>query len=101
MGQDEDRGVVRRRVAPPAFPFLVAPFAANWPEHVAAHDRRAEVLPPGLGAIVVEPGLPLILLAEHRFERAGPREPVVQCFLGALAERSLAALIGPGRIAVE
>src|SRR5215203_5400437 len=40
MGEDEDRRVVGRLVAPPAAPVLI-PAAANRAEHVAAHDVRA------------------------------------------------------------
>ena len=44
MGEDEDRAVVWRGVAPPAFPVRVGPFATNGPEHVAAHDGCAHAV---------------------------------------------------------
>jgi hypothetical protein len=78
MGEDEDRAVIGRVVTPPALPFLIAPVAAFRPEHVATHDRRAEVFLPLLGTIVVDPRLARVGFAEHRFERTRTSEPVVQ-----------------------
>src|SRR4029453_396000 len=77
IGQYENRAVIRRAVSPPALPFLFPPIAANRPEHVASHDRRAEVLLPRVGAIVVETGF-ATRLASHRLERLRARKPVVQ-----------------------
>src|SRR5215471_12519182 len=45
VGEDEHRVVVGRVLAPPAAPGNVRPFTADRPEHVATHDRRADVLP--------------------------------------------------------
>ena len=44
MREHEYVGVIRRRVAPPAFPVVIWPVAANWTEHVAAEDPGADVL---------------------------------------------------------
>src|SRR4051794_25846981 len=41
MGEDEDRAAVWRFVSPPASPVGSFPLAANWSEHVAAHDGCA------------------------------------------------------------
>src|SRR5207248_10972700 len=40
VGEDEDRSVIRRLLAPPAAP-LFLPGTANRPEHVAAHHVSA------------------------------------------------------------
>ena len=49
VGEDEDGGVIRRLVAPPAAPVLV-PGAADRAEHVAAHDvGAARTHQPALG----------------------------------------------------
>ena len=45
-GQHEDGGVIRRVVAPPPFPAVVGPGAADRPEHVAAQDPRPMLLDP-------------------------------------------------------
>jgi hypothetical protein len=44
VGQHEDRGVVRRILAPPAAPRLVPLAATGRAEHVAAHDGRPDPL---------------------------------------------------------
>ncbi len=54
VGEDEHRCVERRVLAPPAPPLLVLPRAADRPEHVAPHDRRADVLARPRGMPVVE-----------------------------------------------
>src|SRR3954469_10178234 len=41
MRKHEDRRVIRRLVAPPAFPVLVRPRATNRAEHVAPQDPGA------------------------------------------------------------
>jgi hypothetical protein len=100
VGQDEDRVVVRRVVAPPAAPVLVAPGPAHRAEHVPAHDHRADVLAPGRGPLVVEarraPLAPPVQLAPAaRLDYPGVER------LGALPERVLEALVGPGDVPVQ
>jgi hypothetical protein len=43
VGEHEDIRVIRRFVAPPAFPWVVRPVATNRSEHVAAEDPCADV----------------------------------------------------------
>ena len=85
MGQHEHRRVVRRLVAPPAFPLLV-PGATTGPEHVPAHHVRVRRRQP------VELRRVFLRLLEH---------PAVQPALDPFAERVLEALVRPGRIAVD
>jgi hypothetical protein len=79
VGEHEHRRVVRRVVAPPAGPLLVVRPAVRA-EHVAAHHERAG--------------------RRQRRDRVGVRvglldHPAVQPVVDALAERLIAALVGP------
>ena len=94
MGQDEDRAVIGRVVAPPSPPLLITPVAANRAEHVSTHDRRAEILSPMLGPIVVESRLAVLRVCAHRLERPRSNHPVVQ-LLSAFAQRVAVSLRGP------
>jgi hypothetical protein len=85
VGEDEDRRVVGRVVAPPALPVEI-PVAAAGTEHVAAHHVR-----PGRGDGLDGGGVGLRLL-EH---------PAVQAAVDALAEGRVRALVRPGREAVD
>jgi hypothetical protein len=74
MGQHEHRMVIRRHVAPPARPSLIRPGAADRPEHVATHNRGADVLIAALD----EPRVQAVLVAffaEHALLRAGLEHP--------------------------
>src|SRR6516165_3528683 len=44
VGQHEDGRVIGRVVAPPAFPALIRPGAADWAEHVTAEDPGPDIL---------------------------------------------------------
>src|SRR3954447_4229648 len=46
VGEDEDRGLERRLLTPPALPAVVAPRAALRVELVAPHDLRSDALTP-------------------------------------------------------
>ncbi len=97
--QDEHRRVVRRILAPPSPPRIVAPRTANGSEHVAPHDRCADVdVPPG-GDVIVDAGL-AALHPVHLAEATRRERPAVQAH-AALAERVLNALPGSCHIAVE
>src|SRR5215467_13825837 len=56
VGQDEDRRMVRRVLAPPTFPILIRPGSAEWPEHIATKNPRTDVLKSPRSEVVVQPG---------------------------------------------
>src|SRR5512144_1186703 len=92
MGEDEDRSVVRRIVAPPAPPGVVRPRPATGAKHVAAHDPRPDPSEPAGCEIIVRPrgaALPTMRLREC----SGADQPFMQV-LAADAERGLEALRG-------
>ena len=77
MGEYEDGRMVRRVVAPPAFPGVAFPRAADWAEHIAAEDPGADVFE-GLEAEIVVDALGPAGLAVHLLECLGVQEPLVQ-----------------------
>src|SRR3546814_20531220 len=79
VGEDEDWDMIGRRLAPPAAPGLIQPGAAHRPEHVSAHDPRADILEAAPRAIVV---------------RAGRSGPVVQALKGIRREHPLMKQLG-------
>src|SRR4029079_16621644 len=97
--EDEHRRVVRRVFAPPAPPGLVRPRPADGAEHVPAHEDGAEILAPGDRLSVVDARLPALLTV---LRAPAPRRerPLVER-LGALPERILEALVGPGGVPVD
>lgn len=99
VGQNEHRRVVRRIRAPPPLPFVVRPCPAHGPEHVAAHDPRANVLERASREFVVDAGRPAVAALDIPQECAGADEPLVQ-LLTAPAQRLFAILIGAGAEAV-
>src|SRR3954468_296387 len=88
MGEHKDRRVVRRLRTPPAAPVLI-PLAADRPEHVPPHDVRAARAHEPAGRRCV--GVVGALVAEMPAVELAP----------TLAERIVAALIGPGDETVE
>src|ERR1700761_6123003 len=76
-GEDENRGVERRGVAPPSVPFLVRPGAVVGAELAPPHDLGADARLPGAGESVVDAGA-AAGLALHSMERAGREEPLMQ-----------------------
>src|SRR3954470_24900357 len=72
--EHEHRHVIRRVVAPPAFPVFVRPCATNRPKHVAAHDPCAEVYEAAFGECVISVSCSS-LSADHLFECFGMEEP--------------------------
>ena len=54
MCQHESWRVIRRIVAPPAFPLTVRPFPTNRSEHVAAEDEGTETIHCASGELVIK-----------------------------------------------
>src|SRR5262245_45378703 len=77
MREHEDRSVVRRVVAPPALPGLVAPGATDGTEHVAAENPCADVLETPGSEIIVDAAR-ATLTAMHPLEAACGKDPFVQ-----------------------
>src|ERR1041385_1874960 len=99
MRKDKCRDVIRRLVAPPAFPAVVGPWTANRTEHVSPKYPRTLALHRLGRKAVVYPrfaALTTMLLAE----RLRWKEPLHQ-LRSADAERVLKRLIRPGGKAVE
>src|SRR6266568_9248975 len=98
MGEDKDRNVVRRVVAPPAGPALV-PRAVAAPEHLAANDVGADIREETadncrvfcVGAAFLTMLLPPARRLEH---------PLVQAH-AAFPDRVLQALVWPSDETVE
>jgi hypothetical protein len=98
VGEDEDIGVERRLVAPPALPRLL-PGARAAAEHVAAHDDGADALGTGGGGVRVDPRF-AALVAVRCTPAGGLQHPVVQA-LAALAQGLVGALVRTRDVAVE
>jgi hypothetical protein len=99
VGEHEDRHVVGRIGAPPAFPALIRPWTSDRSEHVSAHDPCADIREAPRSELVVDTGL-TALLSEHLLEGPRPEDPLVQVH-PVHAKRVLPALIGSGAITVE
>jgi transposase InsO family protein len=100
VGQNEDRNVVGRIVAPPAFPGVVLPLAAHGGEHVAPQNPCANILKAARGEIIVNPRAAAVLAEQRALERAGRQQPLVQ-LRSAHAERIIEALVRARSISVE
>jgi hypothetical protein len=86
--------MVRRIVAPPAFPGIVFPRTPNRPEHIPAQYLGAHILERLSGKIVVDARRPAALTM-HLLKYLGVKKPVVE--LGpANPERILKVLPRPG-----
>src|SRR6202011_4439008 len=98
VGQDENRHVVGRVLAPPAAPGLV-PWPVTAAEHLAAHDVRADILEEVADYFRIHgaraTGLPVLLAPTGGFEH-----PLVQT-QPTFADRVLEALVRPSDEAVE
>jgi hypothetical protein len=77
VGQDEDRRVVRRLIAPPAPPTLVGPWPPDRTEHVSPKNPRSDTLEALNGKIVIHAGFP-VAVSVHLSERSCVKEPVEQ-----------------------
>lgn len=100
MGQDEHRNVVRRAIAPPAFPVHVRPFPANGAEHVAPENPGPDILKATGSELIVHPGRTAVLAEQGLLECARRDQPLVQ-FNPAIAERIIDVLIRTRSISVE
>src|SRR6478609_9675223 len=106
VGEHEHWHVIGRGLAPPAFPAVVGPGAADWPEHIAADNPGAEVLEAAPGEVVVD-----VLscsgvtagragFSEHFLERLRTEDPIVQRHAPA-THRIFETLLGTGTVAVD
>src|SRR5215475_8104508 len=99
MRQHEDGRVIRRLVAPPAFPAVVRPRAADGTKHVATENPGADSAKALLCDSVVDSGFSIVV-AVHRSPDAGVEKPFHQ--LGAAyAERILEILVRPDTVAID
>src|SRR6266536_254822 len=87
----ENRGVIRRVVTPPAFPFVIRPCAANRPKHVASENPCSDSVESTFRKIVVHAGRARFF-SLHFLKRACREKPVVKV-LAAHAERIVDVLI--------
>lgn len=99
MGENKNRHVVGRVVAPPAFPCVVEPGAADGAEHVAAEDPCADIFKATVDEVVVQAGF-AAGLAEH-FMLGLCGEHPIEDWHGADPEGVFQALIGAGAVSVE
>lgn len=99
MGEDEGRHVIRRIGAPPAFPFVIGPVAANRPEHVAPQNERAETRHRPCRVAFVD-AIGAAVFADHGAKGLRAEKPFEQ-FRAALAQRIAQALVGPGAEPVD
>jgi hypothetical protein len=99
MGQYKHGCVVRRLVAPPAFPALIRPGTPDRSEHVSSENPCADIGEGELGHFVVDAGL-AVRVSVHPPPDARVEERLHQ--IGAVdAERILEILIRPGSVAVD
>src|SRR5688572_10247086 len=62
MVREHESGyVIRRLLAPPAFPAFIGPGTANGPEHVSPQDPGAHVFETGVGHAAIDAGLATFL----------------------------------------
>src|SRR3569623_157654 len=100
VGQDKNRTVIRRLVAPPSLPCLIRPSAANGAEHVAPHDPRAEILTAHRGLIVVRSGCSAVLPKYLFLECAWAQRPLMQAE-PTNTERGIETLVRASTITIE
>jgi hypothetical protein len=90
--EHENRLVIHRIVTPPTSPTFIQPGAANWPEHIPAHNPSAYIVETPGGKVVIDPGLSALGAEELRLERASGERPSMKGS-SADAKRVLQALI--------
>src|SRR5689334_12506577 len=95
MRQHEDRHVIRRIVAPPAFPLIVRPRSTHGAKHVTAHDPGAEVFERTHREVVVDACRSAVPPQHRTLKRLGRYEPLVQ-LLTTAAKRLIEALFNAG-----
>src|SRR4051812_7399462 len=99
MRQHEDRRVIGRLIAPPAFPALVRPRATNWAEHVAPQDPGANLGEALLRHCVVNSCLAIAITVQSLKCSCGEK-PLHQ-FGSPDAERILEILVRSGTVAIN
>jgi len=87
--------VVRRSVAPPAYPCVVLPRTANGPKHISSQYPGTDVFERLSGNRVVDAVATAAVLTMHLLEDFGFEEPVVQ-LQSSHAQRVLQVLAGSG-----
>src|SRR5262245_22313840 len=99
MGQNEDRRVIGRLLAPPSSPTLIRPRASDGAEHIPTQNPGAESGETQLGNFVIDARF-AIAVSIHSSPYAGVKKPFHQ--LRAIdAERMRKILIWSGAIAVD
>src|SRR5208283_2236644 len=100
MRQHEDRRVVRRLIAPPAFPAVVWPRATNRAKHVASDNPGADSAKSLFGHGIVDSSLAIVGAAVHGAPDPSLKEPLHQ-LQAPDTERILQILVRPGAVAVD
>jgi len=99
MSKHERRDMVRRFVSPPSLPVFVRPRTANWAEHVAAENPRADA-GETLGRESVVDARFAVRHTLHPPPRSGSEEPLHQ-IRSIDTKRMLQILIGTGAQVLE
>lgn len=99
MGQDKDRRVVWRVIAPPAPPTVVRPGTSTCGEHIAAQDPGANILKPSSRELVIDTRA-ATFAAEHVLYGPGCECPLMQLD-PTHAKRIFKALIGSGAVTIQ
>ncbi len=92
VGQHEDRYLVHGVLPPPAPPAFFGPRSTHRPEHISAHDPRADVLEPSNGKLFVYAGFSAILPKQLLLKGARGERPAMQRS-AANAQRMLQILV--------
>ena len=100
MREDKHGHLVRRVVAPPAFPLIVRPLAADRAEHVAAENPRTETGYAPRRKIIVDARRAARASAVLALKRSRRENPFVQRH-AAHAERVREILLRAGAVTVK
>src|SRR5579872_3044602 len=99
MREHENRRVVRRIVAPPPLPGMVAPRTSHGSKHIASKNPGADIFKRLRGKIIVDAWMPAGL-AVRLLEHLGILKPPVQ-FQTANSQGIVQILAGPGAESVD
>src|SRR6266568_3328423 len=99
MREHKDRRVIRRLVAPPAFPTFIRPRPAHGAKHIPPENVSADPFKAPRRDVVVDAGL-AILMPMHPLPGARGKEPVKH-FESAYSDRILQILIRPSAEAID
>jgi hypothetical protein len=99
LGENKNRSVVRRSVAPPALPRVIRPWSANRPKHVAPNNPRADTLEAARHHVIVNPSRAAIV-AMHLLVGPSGKLPT-EYRQAANANWILEALVWAGTVAIE